>query len=274
MTLFDAFRFDGKRVLVVGGASGMGAAAAQLALDAGAEVLVADIAPITADGVKAIPIDLTDTDSIDAAVQALGGPVHALLGAAGVADGTPGIERINFLGHRYLIDRLLAADLLPRGAAIGLISSAAGLGWESNLPLLQEYLAIADFHDAARWAVGQGRADYMFAKQAVCAYVATRALPLRAKEIRINAVCPGATDTPLARANAERWLGFGSDYRAAAGVEVSQPIEQAGPLLFLCSDAASSITGITLTADHGYFTAGVSGSFPAMTPVVTFMLGR
>lgn len=114
----------------------------------------------------------------------------------------------------------------------------------------------------------------MFSKQAVCAYVATQALTLRARGIRINAICPGATDTPLARANAERWLGFGTDYREAAGVEVSQPIEQAGPLLFLCSDAASSITGTILTADHGYFTAGVSGSFPAATPVVTFMLGR
>jgi NAD(P)-dependent dehydrogenase (short-subunit alcohol dehydrogenase family) len=274
MSLFDAFRFDGKRVLVVGGASGMGAAAAQLALDAGAEVLVADIAPITAAGVKAIPIDLADTDAIDTAIEALGGPVHALLGAAGVADGTPGIERINFLGHRYLIERLLAADLLPRGAAIGLISSAAGLGWESNLPLLQQYLAIPDFHDAAAWVTAQGKADYMFAKQAVCAYVATQALALRARGIRINAVCPGATDTPLARANAERWLGFGSDYREAAGVDVSQPIEQAAPLLFLCSAAASSITGTILTADHGYFTAGASGSFPAATPVVNFMLGR
>jgi NAD(P)-dependent dehydrogenase (short-subunit alcohol dehydrogenase family) len=44
MTLFDAFRYDGKRVLVVGAASGMGAAVAQLVRDAGAEVVVMDIA--------------------------------------------------------------------------------------------------------------------------------------------------------------------------------------------------------------------------------------
>ena len=47
MTLFDAFRYDGKRVLVVGGATGMGAAAAQLVQDAGAEVVVMDFAEIT-----------------------------------------------------------------------------------------------------------------------------------------------------------------------------------------------------------------------------------
>lgn len=107
----------------------------------------------------------------------------------------------------------------------------------------------------------------MFSKQAVCAYVASQAFPLRKKGIRINAICPGPTDTPLARANAETWLGFGSDYRAKAGIDPAAPIEQAYPLLFLCSDAAAAISGITLTADSGYFSSGMSGSFPAATPL-------
>ena len=47
MSLFDAFRYDGKRVLVVGAATGMGAALAQLVLDAGAEVVVMDVAECT-----------------------------------------------------------------------------------------------------------------------------------------------------------------------------------------------------------------------------------
>ena len=50
MTLFDAFRYDGKRVLVVGGATGMGAAAARLAADAGAEVVVMDFAQVDLPG--------------------------------------------------------------------------------------------------------------------------------------------------------------------------------------------------------------------------------
>ena len=66
--------------------------------------------------------------------------MHALLACAGVADGTPGIERINFIGHRHLIDRMLGAGMLRRGAAIGFISSAAGLGWEKNFPELKELL--------------------------------------------------------------------------------------------------------------------------------------
>src|SRR5688500_1880655 len=117
MGLFDAFRYDGKRALVVGGATGMGAAAAELALDAGAEVVVMDRAEVSLPGVKSIQLDLSDKASIDAAVDECGGPVHALFSCAGVADGTPGIERINFLGHRRLIDRMLAGDLLQIGRA-------------------------------------------------------------------------------------------------------------------------------------------------------------
>src|ERR671918_2147479 len=113
MTLFDALRYDGKRALVVGGASGMGAAVAELVQDAGAEVVVMDFAEVTLPGVKAIHVNLAERASIDAAVDECGGPVHALFSGAGVADGTPGIERINFLGHRYMIDRLLERDLLP-----------------------------------------------------------------------------------------------------------------------------------------------------------------
>jgi NAD(P)-dependent dehydrogenase (short-subunit alcohol dehydrogenase family) len=274
MSLFDAFRFDGKRVLVVGGATGMGAAAAELAQDAGAEVVVMDVAEVKLAGAKTIKVNLADTASIDAAVAECGGPVHALLSCAGVADGTPGIEKINFLGHRHLIDQLLAGGMLPRGSAIGFISSAAGLGWESNLPQLNEYLDINDFDAASRWAEEHGTAHYMGTKQAICAYVARQAVSLLKQGIRINAICPGPTDTPLARANKELWLGFGEDYRSEVGIEPSTPLEQAYPLIFLCSDAAVGVNGLIMITDAGYMSSGVTGSFPAATPVANLLLGR
>ncbi len=99
MGFFDAFRYDGKRVLVVGGATGMGAAAAELVLDAGAEVIVMDFADIGIEGVEAIHVNLAERASIDEALAAVDGPIDALFSCAGVADG-PGIERINFIGHR------------------------------------------------------------------------------------------------------------------------------------------------------------------------------
>lgn len=274
MSLFDAFRFDGKRVLVVGGATGMGAAAAEVAKDAGAEVIVMDYADVTLDGVKAIHVNLAEKDSIDTAVGECGGPVHALLACAGVADGTPGIERVNFVGHRHLIDRMLDAGMLGEGAAIGFISSAAGLGWEANLDELKELLATADFESGTAWFEEHGKSDYMSTKQAICAYVASQAFPLIKRGIRINAICPGPTETPLALANKELWLGFGADFREATGTEVSTPLEQAYPLLFLCSDAAKGVNGIIMITDAGYVSSGISGAFPDATPVANFLLGR
>jgi NAD(P)-dependent dehydrogenase (short-subunit alcohol dehydrogenase family) len=274
MTLFDAFRYDGKRALVVGGATGMGAATAELLQSAGADVVVMDYVEVALPGVTAVHVNLAERDSIDSALDRVDGPVDALFSCAGVADGTPDIEKINFIGHRHMIDRLLAEDRLPRGSAIGFISSAAGLGWESNLPRIKEYLATPDFDSAVAWIAANGGADYLSTKQAMCAYVAIQALPLMKRGIRINAICPGPTDTPLARANEEMWLGFGADYRGEVGVEAATPMEQAYPLVFLCSAAAAAISGVTIITDSGYFAAGVTEAFPAATPVANFLLGR
>ncbi len=274
MTLFDKFRYDGKRVLVVGGATGMGAAAAELVQDAGAEVVVMDYAEVKLPGAKAIHVNLAEKASIDAAVDECGGPVHAVFSCAGVADGTPGIERINFVGHRHLIDRLISGGLLGRGSSIGFISSAAGLGWEPSLPEIQGLLDTTDFEGGVKWFEEHGWADYMHTKQVICAYVASQAFPLLKQGIRINAICPGPTETPLAVANKEMWLGFGADYREELGTEVSTPLEQAYPLVFICSDAAAAITGITMITDVGYISAGITGSFPPATDVANFLLAR
>jgi NAD(P)-dependent dehydrogenase (short-subunit alcohol dehydrogenase family) len=275
MSLFDAFRYDGKRVLVVGGATGMGAAAAELARDAGGEVVVMDFADVKLAGVKAIHLNLAEKDSIDAAVDECGGPVHALMNCAGVADGTPGIEKINFAGHRHLIERMLAGGMLPRGSAIGFISSAAGLGWEASWDQVKEYLDTPDFDSASAWANEHGWADYFHSKQAVCGYVARQAYAfLKDHGIRINAICPGPTDTPLARANEEMWLGFGADYRAEVGIEASTPLEQAYALVFLCSSAGAAISGITLISDVGYISSGITESYPPAAPAAGFLLGR
>ena len=274
MTIFDAFRYDGKRVLVVGGATGMGAAAAELARDAGAEVVVADVAPITLAGVKAVHVDLAERASIDAAVEACGGRVDALFSCAGVADGTDGIERVNFIGHRHLIDQLLERDMLGRGAAIGFISSAAGLGWEANLPELQELLATPDFDSGVEWITAHSQADYYHSKQAVCAYVAAQAFPLGRRGIRINAICPGPTARPWPRPTRRRGWASGPTTAASWGREPATPLEQAYPLVFLCSDAASAISGTILITDGGYMSSGVTGSFPPATAIAGMLLGR
>jgi NAD(P)-dependent dehydrogenase (short-subunit alcohol dehydrogenase family) len=274
MSLFDAFRYDGKRAVVVGGATGIGAAVAQLVKDAGGEVVVMDRADVTLPGVRAIRLDLAERASIDAAVDECGGSVDALFSCAGVADGTPGLERINFVGHRHLIDRMVAEQMLRRGSSICMISSVAGIGWESILAQLSEVLDIREFDAAARWFVDRGRANYMTTKQVIAAYVAREAFSFLKLGIRINAISPGATDTPLAQANKETWLGFGTDYRDAVGVQPFTPTEQAYPLVFLCSDAAAAITGIIVTSDAGWLSSSMTKAFPGGTFFAKVLLGR
>jgi len=233
-----------------------------------------DVAPVKLSGAKTIPINLAEKASIDAAVDACGGPVHALLSCAGVADGTPGIERINYVGHRHMIDRMVDAGHLGRGDSIGFISAAAGRGWEAHLAELQPLLDTPDFDEATDWAVKNEKANYYWMKQAVCAYVASQAFAMLKRGIRINAICPGPTDTPLAQANKETWLGFGADYREELGIQASTPMEQAYPLLFLCSDAAAGINGITLITDAGYMMSGITGSYPNATMMAKVLMGR
>lgn len=277
----DSFRYDGKRALVVGGATGMGAATAALVQQLGADVVVMDFAPVTLDGARAISLDLRDKAGIDAALDECGGPIHALFSCAGAADGTPGIEKINFIGHRHLIDQAIAKGQLVSGSAIAMISSTAGLAWQKNLAAVLDYLATPDFDSAVAWIEAHhddpdspGRADYMWSKQAVCGYVASQAYAMQKRGIRINAIMPGPTDTPLARSQADLWLGFGTDYRDEVGVKASTPEEQAGPLAFLCSDAAGYVNGQTLITDAGYVSSGLTESFPAAKPVVDFLSGN
>ncbi len=177
MTIVDRLRYDGKRALVVGGATGMGAAAAKSAAELGAEVIVLDYAPVTYDVAKSIQVDLRDPASIDAALEQLDGPVHAVFSAAGIAEGTTDLMAINFLGHRYLIERLLERNQLPSGSAICFISSVAGMGWENDLDLLNEFLATPDFATAQEWVKAhepEGIIHYGFSKKVVNAYVATQ----------------------------------------------------------------------------------------------------
>lgn len=272
MKLEEKFRYDGKRVLVVGGATGMGAAGAELALALGAKVIVMDYAEVKLAGVERIQVNLAEKASIDTALAQVKGPLDAVFSCAGVADGTPGIECINFVGHRYLLEKLIADGRVSRGSAVCFISSSAGLGWEPQFAELSELLDTTDFDAAAEWLRAHNKANYMGTKQAMCAYIAREAFDLIKRGIRINAICPGPTDTPLAQAN--QWLGGGADFRAAAGVEASTPMEQAYPMVFLCSDAAAAITGITLVADLGWFNSGFVHTYPGATPIAEFLMGR
>jgi NAD(P)-dependent dehydrogenase (short-subunit alcohol dehydrogenase family) len=267
----NAFGYDGKRVLVIGGATGMGAAAAKTVTELGGEVVVMDVADIDYPVSTAIKVDLRDKDSVDAAIDAIGDAVDVVFACAGVADGTSGLMLINFISQRHIVDRLVAEEKLKRGGAIVMISSVAGLGWQQALPTVLDFLSNAGWEEASKWVEANGSDNYAFSKMAINTYVADRSFPMLQKGIRINAILPGPTDTPLARANADTWLTFGADYRAAAGVETLLPQQMGNVMAFLGSDAASGVNGVTLLVDAGHVSSGITGSFE--NPIVKMLLG-
>jgi NAD(P)-dependent dehydrogenase (short-subunit alcohol dehydrogenase family) len=258
----EALRYDGKRALVVGAATGMGAATAQTVASLGGEVIAVDVAPIAYGAKQSVACNLAERASVDAALAQIRGPLHAVFLCAGVADGHPHIMKINFSSQRYLLEQLVERDALPRGSAVALISSVAGMGWQANLPALKEFVGIADWDAAAAWIASHANTNtYVFSKQALNFYAAQQAFPLLKRGIRINTIEPGPTDTPLARANADVWLRFGRTYREEAGVETLTSQQMAEVLVFLCSPAASGINGISLLVDYGLVSSGIAGSF-------------
>ena len=258
----DALSYGGKRALVVGGATGMGAATASLVRTLGAHVTVFDIAEASVEVDHSVRVDLRSMESVDSALDTLAEPVDALFSCAGVADGTEGILEVNFVAQRHIIERMVAERHLADGAAVGVISSLAGTGWYVHAREVLEFLATPDWPSAIGWVRDQGVVPtYRFTKRAMSAYVALRAMSLLERRIRINGIEPSMTDTPLARANAESWFRFGAGYRAATRLEPLTPEQMAHPLAFLCSDAASGVTGTCLIVDQGLVGAALTDTF-------------
>ncbi|MGE0879381.1 MAG: SDR family oxidoreductase [Acidimicrobiia bacterium] len=268
----DKIRFDGKRVLVVGGASGMGKAASLLVKELGGWVSVADIqdAPHADQSIK---VDLRDSASIDAALKQVDGPIHALLSCAGVADGMAGLMKINFLGQRYIIEELIATGKLGRGSAISAISSIGGFGWEKNMAVIDEILATPSYDAGAKWVDAHPEWDnYTFSKQVMNAYASQQGARLLINNgIRFNTIAPGPTMTPLMDAQ-DVWKQFEMGFRATMNTPGSTAEQQAWPLVFLASDAASFINGTVLTVDAGFVGAGYTKSIDS--PMFDAVLGQ
>jgi NAD(P)-dependent dehydrogenase (short-subunit alcohol dehydrogenase family) len=254
----DRFSFAGKRAVVTGAASGMGRCVARLLHEDGAEVIGVDRNPIDLP-VDAREVDLTDPTAVDDLVASIGGPVDVLLNCAGGSRfAAVDIWKVNFLGLRRLTDGLVPS--MPAGSAVGIIAGRTGVNWHGRL---DDFLVLADADDDAvlAWldahpdALGPGLTGaYGWVKGAVIVYTYTRAADLAPKGIRVNCTMPGAT-----RSRIEPGRDPMDDPQMARSVvhvgRMATVEEQAYPLLFLCSDAATYVSGTGLLVDAG----GVAG---------------
>jgi 2-hydroxycyclohexanecarboxyl-CoA dehydrogenase len=239
-------RLEGRKALVTGGASGIGAAiAARLAAE-GAEVWVGDIDVPGAEKVAgeiaghAVELDVTDLDAARSAVHAVG-EIHVLVNNAGMD---------NFGFFVYVTQeqwqRVLAVNL---EGAMNLTHAA--------LPGMQErgYGRIVNISSEAGRVGSKGSAAYSAAKAGLIGFTKAIAREAARYGVTANAIAPGPIETPLLMGAME----FGEigekvieTMKSATQMgRLGQPDEVAAAAAFLASDDASYVTGETLGVSGG-----------------------
>ena len=249
-----------KVVIVTGGAGGIGSAICRRFAEEGAIVAVLDINLQAAQGLasqieqkgaraNAFIVDLADQNSVNAAVA----QVEQGLGPIDVLVNNAGWDRAgNFLDtEKPLWDKIVAINLfgvLYMHHAVLKGMSARGSGKVVNIA-----------SDAAR--VGSsGEAVYAYCKGGLISFSKTLARELARKQINVNVVCPGPTDTALFRdfaGEGER----GDKLRTALTRSIpfgrlGQPDDLPGIVAFLASDDANFITGQTISVSGGLTMVG------------------
>lgn len=258
----DFLGYKNKRVIVSGCYSGMGEATARLLLDLGAQVHGLDYKPTSLKLASFTQVDLRDPAAIDAAVAGIGGKVDALFNCAGLPQTSPALDvmKVNYAGTRRVTEQVL--PLMSEGSAIVSISSNAGLGWSRKIPVLMGLVQIDNYEDTIKWCednketVNEG---YTLSKEAIILWTMLTSAKLIKRGIRINCTMPGPTQTPMM-----------NEFESATKAEVldafiqpinrrSTPEEQAAPLVFLNSAAASYLNGVALPVDGGFLGAMATG---------------
>ena len=240
-------RFQGKRTLVFGGASGLGAATAERLMAEGAKVAIADRqfrpedTPI---GPLQFTCDIRDAASVEQTVTAARtalGDLDVVVNSVGVhRDGTAmsttepewdGLIDVNLSGA-FRIGRAVLPRMCERrsGVVVHIASDAGIVAWP-------------------------GQVSYSAAKAGVVHLTKAQAVDVAPFGVRVNCICPSFADTPMIR----RWAAEQDDPEAALADaallqpmgRLAKPSEIAGAIAYLASDEADFVTGVALRVDGG-----------------------
>jgi NAD(P)-dependent dehydrogenase (short-subunit alcohol dehydrogenase family) len=256
----DPFRYDGRRAVVTGGASGVGAALVEVLSELGAShITVLDVREPTGPADRFLPTDLADPASVDAAIADIDGPVHALFNNAGVAatQAPKVVLSVNVLALRRLSEGLL--DRIPDGGAIVNTASIAGAQWPDNVEVLDQFLDL-DWDGALAWLAEHETSlpadSYSFSKQLVQRWTLRSSHTTLARGVRTNSVCPAPIDTPLLPDFRQTMTEKVIDWCVGeCGGRLVTAREVATALAFLGSEAASFVNGVNLNVDNGFAAA-------------------
>jgi len=239
------FRLDNQRAVITGAASGIGRAIATLFAESGAHVVRLDLNPIPGDP-KSIACDVSDEASVTAAFTtiAAAGPIDILVNSAGVSH----IGSV-FSTTPADFDRLFRINV--RGTYLCMAAAARMMTQQKSGTILNLASIAATAGLADRFA-------YSMTKGAVLSMTLSAARDLLAYKIRVNCISPARVHTPFVDDYvAKNYPGRESEMMQV--LSASQPIgrmgnpeEIAALALYLCSPAASFITGADMPIDGGF----------------------
>ena len=243
-------------VVVTGAATGIGAAVVDQLVEAGCTVYGLDVAPVTSgDRVHPVACDLSDPDSIDAAIAALPAQIDAIANVAGIAGPEPRdlVVKVNFLGLRHLSERLF--DRIVPGGSVVSVSSTAGRGWERRREFVEALVRTEDFASGVAWAAAnEGRwakDPYTFSKQCVTFWTKLASERGAQGAVRVNSVSPGSVTTQLTPAFRAQMGDDFTDWRLAIIDRAATPAEMAEPVVWFAIGNSTWVNGADLIVDRG-----------------------
>jgi NAD(P)-dependent dehydrogenase (short-subunit alcohol dehydrogenase family) len=245
-------RLTGRRILITGGASGIGLATARRFVAEGASVALLDR---NAEGLAKAAAELggaawtaqADVTNEAQVRRAVDGAAAALKGLDGLVNGAGisewrSLEDLSFADWRRLLSVNLDGPFLVTHAALGALKAAGKA-------------TIVNLGSGAGLAPRQNFSAYCASKGGLVLFTKAIAMDLAASNIRVNVVCPGIVMTPLVEKN----LALNPDRDAAVQRYLSRNLmkrfgtaeEIAEAILYLTSDESSFVTGTALSIDGG-----------------------
>ena len=244
--MYNPYSLEGKTILITGASSGIGRAVAIECSKLGATVVVTarneqrlkeTVNQMEGKGHNYILCDLSQSENIQNLVSQLP-QVDGFISNAGIntilpisfinESDTKNIFQVNTVSPMLLLKELVKKKKLKKSSSVVFTSSMAGVG-----------------------AAAVGNGVYTASKGAISSFIKVAALELAPRRIRVNAVCPGMTETSMIYDESLNREQLEKDMERYPLGRYGDPKDIAWAMIFLLSDASAWITGINLVIDGG-----------------------